>query len=115
MDWKVGQLVAFGYGRAGSHDEFSRIKEVTARKVILENGYEYALSGYRWGASRGSWSNDTVWPVTEEQVADAAKRHKRRQMENRMMAVKWRELTDEQLERVIAALPAERDEKERQS
>jgi hypothetical protein len=105
-DWlqklKVGDEVAVCYSRGfyGRRYEFRKVDRINTRFIVVSGNHYRIDSGDQPGY------RSQIVESTAELKAEIAATNRRRFLEQALDNVTWRNLTDEQLETVYAALPA---------
>lgn len=101
-------ITGFGFGRRGPLALLT-VKAITPRKLTLSDGTEWRADGRtRWGSKPDRYgSADRVrarLPTDRDEI-------RRGQARFRLSCIKWGELSDEEIDRWAALLPARTKEK----
>jgi len=104
----IAGTTGFGFGRRGPL-KLLTVKAVTPRKLTLSDDTEWRADGRsRWGSKPDRYSfGDHVrarLPTDRDEIRRARARYE-------LECIKWRELSDEEIDRWAALLPARGKEK----
>jgi len=102
MEFTVGQEVAIiNYHWGRRVEGFSTVAVVGKRRIVLANKSEWSIEGRPWGYR---YESRSIVPATEELHREALDTERRNNALRGIDRVKFRNLTTDQLERILAVI-----------